>query len=86
MSDVLQICPDKGSKIGGDSMTVWDEQQAQAGVPLVERTYKVIKPNGEVTEVNRFDFNLAYCVARDRYIQCMDTSWIRVRNLMVLEG
>ncbi len=65
-------------------MTTWDEQQVANGIPLVERTYKVRLPNGQITEVNRFDYNLAYCADRNTYIQCSNTGWIRVCNLTVL--
>ena len=66
-------------------MATWDKQQAVNGIPLIDRTYKVKRPNGDVAEVNRFDFNLAYCADRDTYIQCTDTGWIRIRNLTVLK-
>lgn len=67
------------------SPSAWDIEQEKQGVPLVQRTYKVAKPNGEVSEVNRFDFNLACSVAPNDYIQCSDTSWIRARYLCILE-
>ncbi len=63
----------------------WEEEQTAAGVPMIELTYKVTKPNGEITEVNRFDFNLAWCVDKAHYIQCADTSWVRVGLLTVLD-
>ena len=47
-------------------------------------TYKVRKPNGEITEVNVFDYNLAYCAKDNPYVQCSDTSWLRVRALTIV--
>ena len=64
------------------SRSLWDLEQEQNGVALVDRTYRVHKPNGEITEVNRFDFNLA---DKSQYIQCSDTSWGRVSNLTIVD-
>lgn len=61
-----------------------DKQQETQGVVLIDRTYKVRKPNGEVTEVNRFDMNLTLCANPQSWIQCKDTSWIPACNLEVL--
>lgn len=55
-----------------------------AAEEIIRATYKVRKPNGEVVEVNRFDLNLAYCGDRNRYIQCSDTSWVRVSDLTIV--
>ena len=46
---------------------------------LIDRTKKVILPNGKIKKVNVFDYNLAYfCNA---YVQLIDTSWIKARSL-----
>lgn len=66
------------------SPSAWDIEQEKQGIPLIDRTFKVMKPNGKVTEVNCFDFNLASSVDPNTYVQCSDTSWIRCRNLRVL--
>lgn len=52
-------------------------------VPLIDRTITVRKPNGELAEINRFDFNLAMCCDRggDRYVQLIDKSWIKANRL-----
>ena len=51
---------------------------------LINRTYRVRKPNGEIVEVNRFDFNLAACADPTQYIQCSDTGWMRVDHLTII--
>ncbi|KKL92476.1 hypothetical protein LCGC14_1884310 [marine sediment metagenome] len=51
-------------------------------VPLILRTVRVRLPNGEVHEVNRFDFNLMTAAkATDYYIQLSNLAWIRFGNL-----
>ncbi|KKK87958.1 hypothetical protein LCGC14_2748030 [marine sediment metagenome] len=51
-------------------------------VPLILRTVRVRTPNGEVHEVNRFDYNLmAAAKATDYHIQLSDLAWIRFGNL-----
>ena len=51
-------------------------------VPLILRTVRVRIPNGEVHEVNRFDYNLmATAKADDMHIQLSDLGWIRFGNL-----
>jgi hypothetical protein len=62
----------------------WNHEQASRGIPIIEWTYKVRKPNGEVTEVNRFSYNLASCVDKTQYIQCADQGWIRLDKLTLL--
>jgi len=62
----------------------WAQIQEAKGIPLMERTYKAQKPNGEIVLVNRFDYNLM-CYSPDNYIQCSDTSWAKHSNLTVLE-
>ena len=57
-------------------------------VPLIERTYRARLPNGEVANVNCFDFNMCRFADMDgeydRYIQLMNGVWIRHRLLTVL--
>lgn len=67
-------------------MSEWESDQEAAGVPLIERTYRVKKPNGEIVTVNRFDLNLARCVEhlKKTYIQCSDTTWINSANLKII--
>jgi hypothetical protein len=62
----------------------WDKEQEKQNIPLVERTYKVRKPNGEIVEVNRFGMNLTMCAQPDRYIQCSDTSWLQAKRLEII--
>lgn len=44
---------------------------------------KVRLPDGEVTTVWRFDYNLAH--AANGLVQCDNTVWIKARNLAVLK-
>ena len=54
-------------------------------VPIILRTYNVRLPNGEIRQVNRFDFNLmAMAKAVDRHIQVSDLGWIRFGNLTLV--
>lgn len=62
----------------------WDKEQEKKGVSLIDRTYKVKKPNGEIVEVNRFDMNLTMCAKPKSWIQCSDTSWIPANRLTIL--
>ncbi len=66
-------------------MSKWDDQQEKLGIPLIDRTYKVRKPNGEITQVNRFDMNLTMCAKPESWIQCSDNSWISANRLTILE-
>ena len=59
----------------------WAGYQHDRGVPTIQQTALVKRPNGEVVEINRFDFNIAFAAGTDRYVQCEDQSWIRVGNL-----
>lgn len=64
-------------------------------VALIDRTWRVRKPNGEIVEVNRFDWNInTCCVAAARvlsepspthYIQCSDSSWMRMDRLTLVD-
>jgi len=65
---------------------MWDKEQDALGIPPIERTYKVRKPNGEIVQVNRFDFNLAHCADKTSYIQCSDRGWMRVDNLTIVDN
>jgi len=53
--------------------------------PAIERTYLAQKPNGEMVEVNIFDYNLGFCANPKRYIQCSDTSWGRICDLKIIK-
>ena len=48
---------------------------------LIDRTRKVVLPNGKVKRVNVFDYNLAVWV--DGYVQLTDTSWNKARLLRI---
>ncbi len=65
-------------------MSDWDNEQERKDVALIDRTYKVREPNGEVTEVNRFDLNLTLCAKPDSWIQCLDKSWISANRLEII--
>lgn len=65
-------------------MSNWDTEQENRGIPLIERTYKVLKPNGEITEVNRFDMNLTLCAKPESWIQCTDKSWLSANRLEII--
>lgn len=65
-------------------MTDWDTEQEKQNIPLIERTYKVAKPNGEIVEVNRFDMNLTMSAKPKSWIQCSDTSWIPANRLTII--
>lgn len=66
-------------------MNKWDDEQDKLNIPLIDRTYKVCKPNGEITEVNRFDMNLTLCVSPESWIQCTDKSWLSANRLTIIE-
>ncbi len=66
-------------------MSNWDIEQERQDIPLIERTYKGRKPNGEITEVNRFDMNLAMCAKPESWIQCKDTGWISANRLEIMD-
>ena len=50
--------------------------------------YRAKLPNGEIVEVDRISYNLAYAAmtggAKPGYIQCSDTGWARVDRLALL--
>lgn len=63
----------------------WGRDQEFRDVPLIERTYLCWRPDGSLTEVNRFDHNLFMCAgAGEKYIQCADASWIKANRLRIL--
>ena len=66
-------------------MSNWDIEQEKQGISLIDRTYKVRKPNGEVTEVNRFDMNLTLCAKPEAWIQCKDSSWLSANRLQIID-
>lgn len=39
-------------------------------VATIDRTFVVAKPSGEITEVNRFDYNITICAKPNAFIQC----------------
>ena len=61
-----------------------DIEQEKRGIPLIDRTYKVRRPNGEVTEVNRFDMNLTLCTKPESWIECNDNVWIQANRLKII--
>jgi len=48
-------------------------------IASIDRTKKVVLPNGKKKRVNIFDYNLAYIA--DTYVQLADSSWIKARSL-----
>jgi len=64
----------------------WDSEQEANGIPMIERTYKAKRPNGEAVRVNCFDYNLAYCADKTSYIQCSDGSWMRIDKLTIVSN
>ena len=64
------------------------ENDRQANIPIIERTFRVRLPNGTEAEINRFDLNanrLADIDGEwDRYVQLTDGAWIRHRLLTVI--
>jgi len=65
-------------------MSIWDKEQEALGIPLIERTYKVLKPNDEQVEINRFVFNLAMCANPETWVQCSDNCWIPAKRLKII--
>ena len=65
-------------------MSNWDIEQGKRDIPPIDRTYQVRKPNGEVTEVNRFDMNLTLCAKLESWIQCKDNSWLSANRLEII--
>lgn len=58
-----------------------------SNVPLIERTYDVMLPNGKMEKVNVFDMNLKIvCGYLHKYIQLESGGWIRVGSLKILKG
>lgn len=57
------------------------EGKEKAEVALIDRTYTVRKPDGELAEVNVFDMNLR--VICDAYVQLADGVWIKARSLVI---
>lgn len=55
-------------------------------VAMIDRTHRVRRQDGTVTEVNRFDFNLAMCCGGERYVQCVDSSWIQAKRLTLIRA
>lgn len=78
------------------SAAIGHNQGPKLEVALIDRTCRVRKPNGEVVEVNRFDWNLNICCARGalalgeprpvHYIQCSDNSWMRMDRLTLVDA
>jgi len=51
---------------------------------LIDRTKKVMLPNGKIKRVNIFDYNLAiWCGS---YVQLADSSWIKARTLQTVRA
>lgn len=48
--------------------------------PAIDRTIQVTTRSGLTLQVNRIRYNIAY--AADGYVQCMDGSWGKARNLL----
>lgn len=50
--------------------------------------HRVRKPNGEIVEVDRISYNFAYALMtagkKPGYVQCSDTSWMRVDRLAIV--
>jgi hypothetical protein len=64
----------------------WDRHQEMQDIPVIERTLLVRYPNGRMTAVNRFDYNLAICTGGDKFIQCVDTGHIQAKRLAPLNA
>ena len=47
--------------------------------PAIDRTIQVKTRNGLTLAVNRIRYNIAH--AADGYVQCVDGTWIKARNL-----
>jgi hypothetical protein len=62
----------------------WDRHQEIEDIPLIERTFLARCPNGRMTAVNRFDYNLSICTGGDSYVQCVDTGHIQSKRLTLL--
>lgn len=62
------------------AVAAWSAEQDALDIPMIEQTVKARTPSGRPVEVNRFDFNLAFCT--DSYVQCTDSGWIKARILL----
>ncbi len=58
---------------------------AMRRLSAIDRTHLCQRRDGSLVEVNSFDFNLTVACGDNRYVQCVDGSWIRPSFLMVLQ-
>lgn len=60
------------------------KRKTKIELPSIAHTYRIRRPNGEITEINCFDYNLAYVAGKNSYVQCVDSGFNRVNDLQII--